>query len=184
MQALSLYTEAEERALEIVEQYSSAAADSISYGTFMKLQIAELADSPAVGNMMRWLYANAEFSAAAVATELSVARWAEDDQFSFSGDHIWIPGAIPPHADPGVCLMLLHQLPKALAATLRSLHTHWLLPCDRFTPTGCYPANVSHRSCTLRMRAFTQGMRCVIAQVALHAASAERVGILVSCKRG
>jgi hypothetical protein len=45
--------------------------------------------------MMQWLYANVEFSAAALATELSVSRWADDDQFGFTGDHVWLAGTYP-----------------------------------------------------------------------------------------
>ncbi|NJM41113.1 MAG: hypothetical protein HC853_10195 [Anaerolineae bacterium] len=48
LQALTLYTEAEEEALQVVEQYTPAAADSISYGTFMKLKINELANNSEV----------------------------------------------------------------------------------------------------------------------------------------
>jgi uncharacterized membrane protein YbhN (UPF0104 family) len=43
--------------------------------------------------LLRWLYTNAEFSAAALATDLSVTRWADDDAFAFEGDHVWLPGA-------------------------------------------------------------------------------------------
>lgn len=97
VQASALFMEAEEEAMEIPEKYTPATADSISYGTFMKLKMEEQADgSEALHNMLRWLYANAEFSAAAVATELSVTRWADDDQFGFSGDHVWLPGAPRP----------------------------------------------------------------------------------------
>lgn len=79
--------------MEIPDKYTAAAADSISYGTFMKLKMEEDADgNEALHNMLRWLYANAEFSAAAVATELSVTRWADDDQYGFTGDHVWLPG--------------------------------------------------------------------------------------------
>jgi hypothetical protein len=42
--------------------------------------------------LLRWLYTNAEFSAAALATDLSVMRWADDDAFAFEGDHVWLPG--------------------------------------------------------------------------------------------
>lgn len=80
--------------MHVADEYSAAAADSISYGTFMQLQLAgkDTADG-ALGNMLGWLYTNAEFSAAALATELSVMRWADDDQFGFAGDHVWLPGA-------------------------------------------------------------------------------------------
>lgn len=96
MQALDLYFEAEDDALELQDMYSPAAVDAISYGTYMKLQIAQHSDNKDLSNMMQWLYANVEFSAAALATDLSVSRWADDDQFGFSGDHVWLAGACAP----------------------------------------------------------------------------------------
>lgn len=89
-----MFLGAEEEALRVPEQYSAAAADAISFGTFMKVML-DGKDSPGgtLAKMLSWLYTNAEFSAAALATELSVTRWSDDDQFGFSGDHVWLPGA-------------------------------------------------------------------------------------------
>lgn len=116
--------EAEEEAMEIPDRYTAAAADSISYGTFMKLRMQEDAEGDTVlHNMLRWLYANAEFSAAAVATELSVTRWADDDQFGFTGDHVWLPGA---------------------TARLSS-HLHQCMYCARGSSRG---AAVAHELCS------------------------------------
>lgn len=95
MQALDLYFEAEDDALELQDLYSPAAVDAISYGTYMKLQIAKHSGDTQLSNMMQWLYANVEFSAAALATDLSVSRWADDDQFGFTGDHVWLAGTPP-----------------------------------------------------------------------------------------
>jgi hypothetical protein len=93
LKASSVFLSAEEEALRVPEQYSAAAADAISFGTFMKVMLASK-DSPGgtLAKMLSWLYTNAEFSAAALATELSVTRWSDDDQFGFSGDHVWLPG--------------------------------------------------------------------------------------------
>lgn len=88
-----MYFEAEDEALELQDFYSPAAVDAISYGTYMKLQIAKHSKNEELCNMMHWLYANVEFSAAALATDLSVSRWADDDQFGFTGDHVWLAGA-------------------------------------------------------------------------------------------
>jgi hypothetical protein len=68
--------------------------DAISYGTYMNLEIEKHAGNSELSNMMKWLYANVEFSAAALATNLSVSRWADDDQYGFTGDHVWLAGAL------------------------------------------------------------------------------------------
>jgi hypothetical protein len=93
VQASRLFSEAEDEAPRIQELYSTDAAEAISYGTFMKVQLQGKDTANGVlGRMLSWLYANVEFSAAALATELSVTRWADDDQFGFAGDHVWLPG--------------------------------------------------------------------------------------------
>ena len=75
------------------DQYSSACADAISFGTFMKVHLAgKDTANGTLAKMLSWLYTNAEFSAAALATELSVTRWSDDDHFGFTGDHVWLPG--------------------------------------------------------------------------------------------
>ena len=97
MQASEVFLQAEEAALQVPEQYSAAAAEAISFGTFMKVQLAgKDTANGTLAKMLQWLYTNAEFSAAALATELSVTRWSDDDHFGFSGDHAWLPG-MPQH---------------------------------------------------------------------------------------
>lgn len=89
-----MFSEAEDEAPRIQQLYSAEAAEAISYGTFMKVQLqGKDTANGALSRMLSWLYANVEFSAAALATELSLTRWADDDQFGFAGEHVWLPGA-------------------------------------------------------------------------------------------
>ena len=95
MQASDVFLDAEEASLRVPEQYSAAAAEALSFGTFLRVHLAgkDTADG-SLAKMLRWLYTNAEFSAAALATELSVTRWSDDDHFGFGGDHAWLPGVL------------------------------------------------------------------------------------------
>jgi hypothetical protein len=118
-QASKVFLRAEEAALRVPEQYSAPAAEAISFGTFMRVQLAGKATaSGTLAKMLSWLYTNAEFSAAAVATELSVTRWSDDDHFAFSGDHAWLPGVRPwRRVNPTVTLCpTCSALPAAPAA--------------------------------------------------------------------
>ena len=88
-----MFLKAEEEALKVPERYSAAAAEAISLGTFLQVALkGKDSSGGTLGRMLQWLYTNAEFSAAALATDLSVTRWSDDDQFGFSGDHVWLPG--------------------------------------------------------------------------------------------
>ena len=93
MQASKAWSIAENEALLINEQYSAEAAEVISLGTFFKVKLADkFKRGHPLSNILRWMYANTEFSAAALATDLSVTRWADDDKFEFGGAHVWLAG--------------------------------------------------------------------------------------------
>lgn len=92
-EASEAWVAAEEEVLEVGEQYAPDTAEALSLGTLMRVKLREqLRPGHALRPMLQWLYSNAEFSAAALATDLSATRWADDDLFGYSGDHVWLPG--------------------------------------------------------------------------------------------
>jgi hypothetical protein len=124
MQANMLFTKVEHEALEFQEYISPAAADSVSYGTFMRVKLEQYTKKDkSLILLLRWLYANAEFSAAALATNLSLTRWADDDDFEFSGEHVWLPGMFS-QASWEICVLECHYLGNGQRAITANKFQH------------------------------------------------------------